>query len=258
MPYAFAMLSKLETKVVLISLLLLLPVAGGLTTYVIVQMKESKEFTNKVNGYIAPKWLGYEIEKAQKSLVTVECAGTFGSGFAFDFDATDISDGFSFKSQKATENSSYIVTNAHVVRNCGKSLPKIVIADNSSKLANVISLDSENDLALLETDLEISPLFGSYSPPRTGYWVMALGSPHSFAGSVTFGNIINSESNLIFTTASLSPGNSGGPLIDNEGYLFGVNSGSKPVGQNFNISVGVNTFCVKLINCPDKRYWQNE
>jgi S1-C subfamily serine protease len=122
----------------------------------------------------------------------------------------------------------------------------------------VIEIDVENDLALLGSRLDIPPLFGSYATPRTGYWVMALGSPHSFEGSVTFGNIINRDSKLIFTTASLSPGNSGGPLIDNEGFVYGVNSGSKPVGQNFNISIGINTFCEKLIVCPSTRYWQEE
>ncbi len=46
--------------------------------------------------------------------------------------------------------------------------------------------------------------------------------------------------------------------MDNEGYVYGVNSGSKPVGQNFNISIGVNVFCEKLIICPASQYWQDE
>jgi len=251
------MLSRLETKIILISLLILVPVTGGLTTYTILQVQESKEFTNRANGYIQPKWLGYEIDEAKKSLVTVDCAGSIGSGFAFSLDEQDLSEGFSFKSPVLTKESSYIVTNAHVIENCGQSNPKIV-SGKLSGLASIVEVDLKNDLALLASKLDIQPLVGSYTKPYTGFWVMALGSPHSFAGSVTFGNVINRDSYLIFSTASLSPGNSGGPLMDNEGLVFGVNTGSKPVGQNFNISVGINAFCEKLINCPSERYWQEE
>jgi S1-C subfamily serine protease len=252
------MLSRLETRIVLLSLLVLIPITGGLTTYTILQVQESRQFSNVVNGFIEPKWLGYDINESQKSLVTVDCAGSLGSGFSFNFDKMDLSKDFSFKSKATNYNSSFIVTNAHVIEACNGSSPKIEISDKTSGLARIVSVDIENDLALLESDLEIPPLFGSYSMPRTGFWVMALGSPHSFAGSVTFGNIINRDDKLIFTTASLSPGNSGGPLIDNEGYVFGVNTGSKPIGQNFNISVGVNAFCEKLIICPTTRYWEEE
>lgn len=252
------MFSKLESRIVLTTLLFLLPITGGLLTYTFLEVQESKQFTNKVNGYVQPKWLGYAIDETQKSLVTVECADFFGSGFSFSFDDTDISNGFSFKSELLSENGSFILTNAHVVENCQSSEAKISFEGNLTGSARIIELDIENDLALMETSKSIPPLFGSYSSPRTGFWVMALGSPHSFADSVTFGNIINRDTFLIFTTASLSPGNSGGPLIDNEGYVLGINSGSKPVGQNFNISVGINTLCEKIISCPSTKYWQED
>jgi S1-C subfamily serine protease len=83
---------------------------------------------------------------------------------------------------------------------------------------------------------------------------MALGSPHNYAGSVTFGNVINADQRSVYSTASLSPGNSGGPLIDNEGWVFGINSGSKPIGQNFNISISVNMLCEQVLDCPEKRF----
>jgi len=47
-------------------------------------------------------------------------------------------------------------------------------------------------------------------------------------------------------------------LLDNEGYIYGVNTGSKPIGQNFNISVGVNAFCDRLINCEKRKYWEDK
>lgn len=252
------MFSRLEAKIVLTSLLFLIPITGGLLTHIILDVQESKQFSNRINGYVEPKWLGYEIEKAQKSLVTVACAGTIGSGFAFSFDELDLSNGFSFKSKLRTANGTFLITNAHVIESCVGFDPKISFDGELSGTAKIVEVDVENDLALMETSKSIPTLFGSYSFPTTGFWAMALGSPHSFAGSVTFGNIINRDGSLIFTTASLSPGNSGGPLIDNEGYVFGVNTGSKPVGQNFNISVGINVFCEKLISCPREKYWQEE
>jgi len=252
------MTSRFEIRVLLTAILFLLPITGGLVTYTLLEIRESKKFTNDVNGYLAPKWLGDDISRAKESLVTVNCAESLGSGFSFNFDEADDSNGFKFKSDTANSNASFIVTNAHVVENCAGTNPRIIVADKTSHSAKILIIDVENDLALLETTVEIPPLYGSYSSPFTGFWVMALGSPHSFAGSVTFGNIINRDAKLIFTTASLSPGNSGGPLIDNEGFVYGVNSGSKPVGQNFNISIGINTFCEKLIVCPSTRYWQEK
>ena len=252
------MLSKVETKIVLLSLLVLIPITAGLATYTFLEARESRHFSNDVNGYVQPKWLGGQIREARKSLVTVKCSESLGSGFSFDFDDSDVSKGFRFKSGELTQTSSYIITNAHVIKGCGDSSPSIIVEDKTSRLANILIVDVENDLALLQSSIKIPPLYGSYSSPVTGFWVMALGSPHSFAGSVTFGNIINRDSKLVFTTASLSPGNSGGPLLDNEGYVLGVNTGSKPIGQNFNISVSVNIFCEKLIACPDEKYWQEE
>ena len=119
-------------------------------------------------------------------------------------------------------------------------------------------MDSRNDLALLSSKKVIEGISGLYWSPLPGYWVMGLGSPHNFAGSVTFGNIINFDENSVYHTASLSPGSSGGPLVDNEGYLFGVNTGAKPIGQNFNISVSLNAFCEALVVCPEGRYWKEE
>jgi hypothetical protein len=243
---------------VLTALLFLLPITGGLVTHTLIGVQESKQFSNEVNGYVEPKWLGYQIGQAQDSLVTVDCSGSFGSGFSFNLDETDRNKGFAFEPSVGDETTTHIITNAHVIENCGNSGPRIIIADGSIGYARTVQLDVENDLALLDTSLDVPPLYGTYTSPYTGFWVMALGSPHKFAGSVTYGNIINHDSKLIFTTASLSPGNSGGPLIDNSGYVFGVNSGSKPVGQNFNISIGINVFCEKLIICPAKRFWQEE
>jgi S1-C subfamily serine protease len=182
-----------------------------------------------------------------------------GSGFSFELDEADISNGFEYKDKVSKSAKSVIITNAHVIENCvAQGSVKVLIDQETTRNARIFKLDELNDLAMLTLDLEIPPLSGASWKPLPGYWTMALGSPHNFAGSVTFGNIINLDSSSVFHTASLSPGNSGGPLVDNEGYLYGVNTGSKPVGQNFNISIGVNAFCDQLIKCPTSRYWKDK
>jgi serine protease Do len=249
------MLSRIEARIVLVSLLFLIPVVGGLSTLALHQMNEDRFFGNDVNGFVTPKWLGGSLEITQESLVTILCEGSTGSGFSFDLDAYDEDEGFRFVDSKSLANQSKIITNSHVIENCLKTgKVEIIISDKSSHMAEIVRNDESSDLAVLSLDVPIEPLLATYTIPLPGYWVMALGSPHNFAGSVTFGNVINADERSVYSTASLSPGNSGGPLLDNEGLLFGINSGSKPIGQNFNISISINMLCEKIVVCPEKRF----
>jgi serine protease Do len=249
------MLSRIEARIILVSLLFLVPVVSGLTAYVVLQVNDQNYFENDVNGYVQPKWLGGTIDFTQESLVTIKCAGVSGSGFAFDLDDYDMGEGFSFTDATSLKEKTKIVTNDHVIQNClDAGRVEVIISDKSTHFAEIIRSDVSSDLALLSLSVPIEPLLVTYTIPQPGYWVMALGSPHSYAGSVTFGNVINADQRSVYSTASLSPGNSGGPLIDNEGFVFGINSGSKPIGQNFNISISVNMLCEKILICPEKRF----
>jgi serine protease Do len=253
------MTNRLETRILLVSILFLLPVTAGLATYVLLQAREDSYLSTSASGYTPPKYLGGIVQFVQESLVTVQCTGNSGSGFSFGLDATDMNNGLEYRSEDSESAAATIVTNFHVIDAClDKSDISVIAFDDSKHSARILEVDEVNDLAMLGIDHEIPVLYGAGWKPSPGYWTMALGSPHSFAGSVTYGNIINLDQNLVFHTASLSPGNSGGPLVDNEGYLYGVNTGSKPVGQNFNISVGVNAFCDVLINCTKSRYWADK
>lgn len=249
------MLSRLEVRIILVSLLFLIPVVGGLTFFTVLQVSEDRYFENDVNGYVEPKWLGGDIRITQESLVTINCEGVSGSGFAFELEPYDVENGFGFVDETELGKSTKIVTNAHVVQSCLDSgQVEVIVNDKSAHYARIVRSDFPSDLALLSLPVSIDPLFATYTIPQPGYWVMALGSPHSYAGSVTFGNVINADQSAIYSTASLSPGNSGGPLIDNEGYVFGINSGSKPVGQNFNISISTNMLCEQILSCPEYRF----
>lgn len=248
-----------DRRIILISLLFLLPITAGLSAYVSLDVSRNAESDPRNNGYTQPRYVGGLVEDLQTTLVTIECGDSSGSGFSFILDDSDIENGFKFAGKTADRDMTRIITNAHVVQDCQQDgQVQFVAANGKNYKAKIEIVDSRNDLALLSSKKFIEGISGLYWMPYPGYWVMGLGSPHKFAGSVTFGNIINFDKNSIFHTASLSPGSSGGPLVDNEGYLFGVNTGAKPVGQNFNISVSLNAFCEALVVCPDGNYWKEE
>jgi hypothetical protein len=253
------MFNQIEKNIVLISLLILVPITAGLTAHVILLEREKAAMSTVNNGFAEPKYLGWLIEESQKSLVTVNCKSSLGSGFSFYLDDLDRAEGFSFIDESSELADSVIITNQHVIADCVElGFVQITVADKTIHRAEIVRSDAVNDLALLNATVEIQPISGAAWKPSPGFWTMALGSPHNFAGSVTLGNIINQASGQVFHTASLSPGNSGGPLLDNDGYLYAVNTGSKPVGQNFNLSVGVNAFCDKLISCSKRLYWEQK
>ncbi len=250
------MTNRFEIRVLLTAILFLIPITAGLTTYVLLQVKEDRILSTSANGYSPPRNLGSLVQSVNESLVTINCKEALGSGFSFGFDSIDLKNGFEFRSETAQTAPSVIVTNHHVLESCLVDNKVEVISSNGKKhLGKILEIDEVNDLALVRIESELWKLYGAGWKPSPGFWTMALGSPHGFDGSVTFGNIINFDSALVFHTASLSPGNSGGPLVDNEGYIYGVNTGSKPVGQNFNISIGVNSFCDALIKCKKSKYW---
>lgn len=246
-----------ERRIVLLVLLFLLPITGGLAAYTALEISENSKLSPSNSGYSQPKYVGGLVENLQEALVTIECQGADGSGFSFELDKPDLENGYRFAENPSNTGITRIITNAHVVQGClGDKKVNFVSADGKQESASIEVVDSRNDLALLSTKKYIEGISGVYWKPFPGYWVAALGSPHSFAGSVTFGNIINFDKNSIFHTASLSPGSSGGPLVDNEGYLYGVNTGATPIGQNFNISVSLNAFCDAIVICPDGSYWE--
>jgi serine protease Do len=248
--------SRIEIRILLTAILFLIPITGGLTAYVFLQVKEDSSLSTSENGYSPPKDIGALVQGVSESLVTINCQDGLGSGFSFGFDEFDLSNGFEFRSPAAKNAPSIIVTNHHVLEKCLTTNKVEVISFSGKKnVGKILVVDIANDLAIVRIESELWPLYGAGWKPSPGFWTMALGSPHGFDGSVTFGNVINFDSTLVFHTASLSPGNSGGPLVDNEGFIYGVNTGSKPIGQNFNMSVGVNAFCDRLINCKERKYW---
>ena len=140
-----------------------------------------------------------------------------------------------------------VVTNNHVIQGA----EDIFVSVNGSKeyKAKVIGTDPYMDLAVLkiDTDTKFIPVeFGDSDKARIGDWVVAIGNPFGFGGTVTSG-IISSRNrdigltrydDFIQTDASINQGNSGGPLFDLNGKVIGINTAIIAPGSSGSIGIG--------------------
>ena len=118
----------------------------------------------------------------------------------------------------------------------GKSPLRITLPDGSNVQARLLALDKERDLAALAADAtDLTPIsLGDSSRLRAGEWVLALGHPWGVTGAATAGIVIGTEPERteppgigrqwIAVGIALRPGNSGGPLVDVDGRMVGVNT----------------------------------
>lgn len=130
----------------------------------------------------------------------------------------------------------YIVTNYHVIRAANDIM--VTTADRRRFPAKVVGTEPKSDLAVLKvaaSDLPFLQLADS-DEAEPGQWVLAVGSPLGLTSTVTAGIVSAKGRNLsilrdpdaiesfIQTDAAVNPGNSGGPLVDAEGRLLGINT----------------------------------
>src|ERR1700726_4288283 len=142
-----------------------------------------------------------------------------------------------------------VVTNNHVISEADEI--HVILNDGTKLKAELIGRDQKTDIALLRVKPE-KPLkavkFGDSEKVRLGEWVIAIGNPFSFGGSVTAGIVsgrnreLNSGpyDNYIQTDASINRGNSGGPLFNLEGEVIGINTAIiSPSGGSIGIGFAV-------------------
>ena len=163
-----------------------------------------------------------------------------------------------------------VVTNNHVIQDA----EDIIVRFNDQKefKAKVIGSDPLSDIAVLqlETKEKFIPVkFGDSDKARIGDWVIAIGNPFGFGGTVTSGIIsarnrslgLSRYEDYIQTDASINSGNSGGPLFDMKGDVIGINTAilgrSGSIGIGFSIpSNSAKTVIDQLIQFGEtKRGW---
>jgi 2-alkenal reductase len=151
----------------------------------------------------------------------------------------------------------YIVTNNHVVVG-GRNII-VTFSDDTRARAQVIGTDPDSDLAVVKVDVPeplLMPLeLGDSDSLQVGEQAIAIGNPFGFERTITVGVISSlgrvvpqatgfSMANLIQTDAAVNPGNSGGPLLDNQGQVIGVNSfifSENGVSSGVGFAIPVNT-----------------
>ena len=130
------------------------------------------------------------------------------------------------------EADGYIITNHHVIDGADEIIVRL--ADRREFEAELIGSDPQSDIALLKIDARELPTlkFGDSKALKTGEWVAAIGSPFGFEQTVTAGIVSakgranNSQQYVPFiqTDVAINRGNSGGPLLNMDGEVVGINS----------------------------------
>lgn len=178
------------------------------------------------------------IEKLKPSIVVIKTDSGLGSGFVID-------------------DSGLIVTNYHVIE--GARIASAKFSNGTVvKIAEYVAVDRGRDLAILRAKLKGNmklkaiPIHSAL--PRQGENVIAIGSPRGLEGTVTEGIVSAIRTDFqpkvrgrdydpgitwVQTTAAISPGNSGGPLVAMDGKVVGVNTiiNIQPGSQNLNFAV---------------------
>ncbi len=156
----------------------------------------------------------------------------------------------------------YILTNYHIVR--GQDVFTVKLKDEHKYEAELVGSDPLSDLAVLKVNAskEFPYLaFADSEKVKVGHWAIAIGAPFSLAHTVTVGIVshkrramgMNVYENFIQTDASINQGNSGGPLLDLNGNVIGVNdfilsSSGGNIGLSFSIAGNLaRRVCRKLI-----------
>ena len=132
----------------------------------------------------------------------------------------------------------------------GASKIKVTLSDRRVFEAKVVGTDNFSDLAVVKIDATSLPTakMGTSANLRPGDFAIAIGSPLGFDHTVTFGIIsavgrtvtdINGNINFIQTDAAINRGNSGGPLLNLDGEVIGVNTAILATAQNMGFSIPI-------------------
>ena len=163
------------------------------------------------------------------------------------------------------DSNGYILTNAHVIEKADSIL--VTLYDKRQYIAQVAGVDTLTDLAVLKinaTDL-VTAQWGDSDKLKVGSMVWAVGSPFGLEYTVTSGIVSGKNrveakpmpasrggltesphQELLQTDAAVNPGNSGGPLVDSQGKVIGINVSI--VGEQFlGISFAIPSSIAKFV-----------
>lgn len=181
------------------------------------------------------------IKKTKPAVVYIRTSSGAGSGMLID-------------------STGIILTNAHVV--VGVSDAQIKLSDGRTFSASVLGRDEVLDVALLKIQGSRLPSieFADSSLVQQGDDVFTLGYPFGLEGDVSFKEgtisrtLIDDDVTYFETSAEIHPGNSGGPLVNNEGRVVGINTASFGIstagvqlGETIKFAIPINLAKEKLV-----------
>jgi hypothetical protein len=243
-------------------IILLIAVTGGHSPLT----SDSEQADNLDSLYSPPENFSKLSELIDGTLFEISCGDNFyGSGWAILISNRDGSE------------QSYLVTNYHVIDEClnGENIfasngthsmfPLEVVAyDGTYWSESEEHEESFVDLALLKSPKHLDGLRLSSDKPELGHWVMAAGYPsdsgRSPIKSLTTGTVTGIDGmGLVMTDASINQGNSGGPLINSKGEVFGTIFATENLKrfENMGFAQPVKFHCEIVIDCSEHSPFSN-
>jgi serine protease Do len=190
---------------------------------------EQSDLTSQLNELKAKTSADFSdiIEKEIEGVVTIKTNAGQGTGFIIT-------------------KGGYIVTNAHVLENAGYA--NIYTYDNKKYSATLLGWNDILDIAVLKISGSFYPLnFGDSNEVKIGEKVIAIGNPLGLSFTATEGIIsaidrkgINGFNAYFQTDAALNPGSSGGPLINTQGKVIGINNFKMSGAENLGFALESN------------------
>lgn len=179
--------------------------------------------------------------KVEPSVVTIETDTTLGSAWVAHSDA----------------GGSDLLTNFHVIAdawNAGNATVTVRSGD-ATTTGTIVRIDRNDDLAVVHVKKRLAALASAAQRPKVGTTVMAVGSPLGLDGTVSIGVVSGFRSlegsDYVQFSAPISPGNSGGPVVDSRGDVVAIAS-AKLVGDGveaMSLAIPVQTACLSLVSC---------
>jgi putative serine protease PepD len=169
---------------------------------------------------------------------TVEAGDYLGTAFAFS---------------RTSAGETLLVTNFHVVAatyNGGGRSVGLKHGDTSYS-GQIVAASEDDDLVAISVPATIPLLTRATGNPTVGDPVLSIGSPLGLSQTVTTGVVSALRDGMVQFSAPISPGNSGGPVIDRNGNVVGV-AEKKYVGdgaEGLGFAISIATVCKTVVTC---------